>query len=641
MALVFPSNPSVNDTYQVNGRTYVWNGTSWRTVKGGVPDVVPTLSVDNDFSAGGTLHIDSTNNEIGIGTGTPSHQLHLTQDLGVDGNLIVGGTITVPTPVAGTNDTKVATTAFVGDAVSTAVSGLLDGAPAALDTLNELAAALDDDASYAATITTALAGKIDTTATFGGDVSGTYDNIVISDDSHNHIIGNVDGLQTALNAKLDSSSYTAADVLAKLITVDGTGSSLDADTLDGSHASAFAASVHTHSYAATSHTHSYAATSHTHSYVPTSGGSVTGNFTAQGNLYVGKNGGGDSYIYFYDDNSNAWREFFWDDSENRFRTSHNMKLSGYLHAGTEMYVGDNGGGDSWIHFYDDNSNTWRTFGWDDSDNEFYTEGGLRLSSGTGVLEGSVNSGGYISTSLRHETSDGYVVYGGIAQSSINNTYAEHSSIQFATDTYWGGVHTLHTGFMITCGGMNGWNTAELSFRCGNNWSSYNSSSALRLKGDRAYFALGPETTYDVYSDGAGRIGYYGSRREWKNVIGEVDKTAAYSRIMALSPVEYTWKPEHRPDTDNTELIGFNVHRGFIAEDVEAVDHVLAQYGWLYHEGDGDGDKTGQPLTEELGRTDQTLDDAVVVSYDSKAMFADLVAAVQYLAGRVEELEGAM
>lgn len=40
------------------------------------------------------------------------------------------------------------------------VIGLIsDGAPAALDTLNELAAALADDASYAATVTTALAGK--------------------------------------------------------------------------------------------------------------------------------------------------------------------------------------------------------------------------------------------------------------------------------------------------------------------------------------------------------------------------------------------------------------------------------------------------------------------------------------------------
>ena len=39
--------------------------------------------------------------------------------------------------------------------------------------------------------------------TFGGDVSGKYNAIVIADDSHNHIISNVDGLQTALNGKVD------------------------------------------------------------------------------------------------------------------------------------------------------------------------------------------------------------------------------------------------------------------------------------------------------------------------------------------------------------------------------------------------------------------------------------------------------
>lgn len=47
--------------------------------------------------------------------------------------------------------------------------------------------------------------------------------------------------------KLDASSYTANDVLAKLVTVDGTGSNLDADLLDGNHATAFATSGHNHS----------------------------------------------------------------------------------------------------------------------------------------------------------------------------------------------------------------------------------------------------------------------------------------------------------------------------------------------------------------------------------------------------------
>ena len=43
--------------------------------------------------------------------------------------------------------------------VDTEITNLIGGAPGALDTLNELAAAINDDASYASGITTALAGK--------------------------------------------------------------------------------------------------------------------------------------------------------------------------------------------------------------------------------------------------------------------------------------------------------------------------------------------------------------------------------------------------------------------------------------------------------------------------------------------------
>jgi len=65
------------------------------------------------------------------------------------------GTPTAPTATAGTNTTQVATTAFVG----TAVSALVASAPAALDTLNELAAALGSDANFSTTMTNALALK--------------------------------------------------------------------------------------------------------------------------------------------------------------------------------------------------------------------------------------------------------------------------------------------------------------------------------------------------------------------------------------------------------------------------------------------------------------------------------------------------
>lgn len=65
------------------------------------------------------------------------------------------GMPTAPTASTGTNTTQLATTAFV----AAALAALVDTSPAALDTLNELAAALGDDANFAATVTTALAGK--------------------------------------------------------------------------------------------------------------------------------------------------------------------------------------------------------------------------------------------------------------------------------------------------------------------------------------------------------------------------------------------------------------------------------------------------------------------------------------------------
>ena len=76
-------------------------------------------------------------------------------------------TPTAPTAAASTNTTQIATTAYV----TTAVSNLIDSAPALLNTLDELAAAIGDDANYAATITTALGLKLSTTDTIDG---GTF-----------------------------------------------------------------------------------------------------------------------------------------------------------------------------------------------------------------------------------------------------------------------------------------------------------------------------------------------------------------------------------------------------------------------------------------------------------------------------------
>lgn len=56
----------------------------------------------------------------------------------------------------------------------------------------------------------------------------------------------IKALSNLVAAKLNASGYTAADVLAKLLTVDGSGSGIDADKLDGLDASGFASAGHTH-----------------------------------------------------------------------------------------------------------------------------------------------------------------------------------------------------------------------------------------------------------------------------------------------------------------------------------------------------------------------------------------------------------
>ncbi|AVV71810.1 phage tail protein [Escherichia coli] len=65
------------------------------------------------------------------------------------------GTPTTPTAQQGTNNTQIASTAFV----MTAIAALVDSSPDALNTLNELAAALGNDPNFATTMTNALAGK--------------------------------------------------------------------------------------------------------------------------------------------------------------------------------------------------------------------------------------------------------------------------------------------------------------------------------------------------------------------------------------------------------------------------------------------------------------------------------------------------
>jgi len=146
------------------------------------------ISVTDSGGDGSLSYNSSTGVLTYTGPSASEVRAHISAGTGIN---ITSGQIAVDT-------TTIATQSYV----TTAINNVLDGAPAALDTLNELAAAINDDASYASTIT------------------------------------------TALGLKLDASSYTASDVLTKLKTVDGAGSGLDADLLDGNSSAYFRINIY-------------------------------------------------------------------------------------------------------------------------------------------------------------------------------------------------------------------------------------------------------------------------------------------------------------------------------------------------------------------------------------------------------------
>jgi hypothetical protein len=106
-------------------------------------------------------------------------------------------------------------TAGITAQINTAVAGLVNGAPGALDTLKELADALADDASFSATIAAQLALKAPLASpTFTGTVSGITKAMVG--------LGNVDNTSDATKlAGYETSAHAASTYVTA--TVDGSG----------------------------------------------------------------------------------------------------------------------------------------------------------------------------------------------------------------------------------------------------------------------------------------------------------------------------------------------------------------------------------------------------------------------------------
>ena len=109
-------------------------------------------------------------------------------------SVALAGSPTTTTQSASDNSTKVATTAYV----ETAVANLVASAPAALNTLDELAAALNDDASFSTTITNSIATKLPLA---GGTMTGNLAVVFDSNNSGNRLrIADTEGASAGIRA---------------------------------------------------------------------------------------------------------------------------------------------------------------------------------------------------------------------------------------------------------------------------------------------------------------------------------------------------------------------------------------------------------------------------------------------------------
>jgi hypothetical protein len=136
---------------------------------------------------------------------------------------VFSGIPTAPTAPSGTNTTQIANTSFV----RTEINNLINAAPGTLDTLNELAAALGNDANFAATVASGLSQKANVVHThlssditdFNSSVSGLLPvknvsgsgYVNVSSSSGNYTVS-VSGLQPSGNYSIVGHSHYTTDI---------------------------------------------------------------------------------------------------------------------------------------------------------------------------------------------------------------------------------------------------------------------------------------------------------------------------------------------------------------------------------------------------------------------------------------------
>lgn len=215
MAINFPDFPTLNEEFTAGDRVWFWNGTVWKAKETPVLEtgkyIVSGTAPENpdegdawfdsvrikEFIYYDGYWVETSAAAVGLpGGGYATEEyvddaiflIPLPDYTGLATEEFVTNAIA---DIPEVDLSGLATEAFVG----TAVASLVDTAPETLNTLNELAAALGDDANFATTVSASLGNKQDKVAN-------------VSDTEIGFLDGVTSGIQEQINGKIDKTSQT-------------------------------------------------------------------------------------------------------------------------------------------------------------------------------------------------------------------------------------------------------------------------------------------------------------------------------------------------------------------------------------------------------------------------------------------------
>ena len=154
------------------------------------------------------------------------------------------------------------------------------------------------------------------------------------------------------------------------------------------------------------------------------------------------------------------------------------------------------------------------------------------------------------------------------------------------------------------------------------------NDTINIVGGSAWFSAMPASSGATVVNVFGFLRYVSSRRELKDNIVNVELSDGLDRILALRPVEFTMKPEYLADAN--EYTPFDVKRGFIAQETAEVDHGYGQWGWV--------DENQMMATTPAINGELPLEEATPIYWNHDAVIADLVASIQNISARLQQLE---